>query len=142
MRILGLLVLCAAANALQAGFRPLSATVATVTARTPVVLAQENSPFAKLANVPAPALAATFSGAGLVVAVRVALLERTMCACLLPRSSCSAAGGAGVFNSRPSGRGPFCCCRYRPAEAGRGLAGRVILPHAQRRSLHQVRIAV
>jgi len=68
MRILGLLVLCAAANALQAGFRPLSATVATVTARTPVVLAQENSPFAKLANVPAPALAATFSGAGLVVA--------------------------------------------------------------------------
>ena len=66
-----LFALCAAANGLQAGFRPLPATVATVTARTPVVLAQENSPFAKLADVPAPALAATFTGTGLVVVVRV-----------------------------------------------------------------------
>ena len=73
-----LLALVAAANGLQAGFRPLPATVATVTARAPVVLAQENSPFAKLANVPAPALAASFTGTGLVVVVRVALLERTV----------------------------------------------------------------
>ena len=73
-----LFALCAAANGLQAGFRPLPATVATVTARTPVVLAQENSPFAKLANVPAPALAATFTGTGLIVVVRVALLEHTV----------------------------------------------------------------
>ena len=132
-----LFALCAAANGLQAGFRPLPATVATVTARTPVVLAQENSPFAKLANVPAPALAATFTGTGLVVVVRVTLLERTVCAYLLPRFSCSAAGGAGVFNSRPAGCRTLCGRRHRPAEAGPGLAGRgMSLPRAQRPALH------
>ena len=132
-----LFALCAAANGLQAGFRPLPATVATVTARTPVVLAQENSPFAKLADVPAPALAATFTGTGLVVVVRVTLLERTVCACLLPRPACSAAGGAGVFNSRPAGCRTLCSRRHRPAEAGPGLAGRgMSLPRAQRPALH------
>ena len=138
-----LFALCAAANGLQAGFRPLPATVATVTARAPVVLAQENSPFAKLADVPAPALAATFTGTGLVVVVRVTLLERTVCACLLPRSSCSAAGGAGVFNSRPAGCRTLCSRRHQPAEAGPGLAGRgMSLPRAQRPAPHQVLHAV
>ena len=64
---LALLALCAAADGLQAGFTPLPATAASVAARAPVVLAQESSPFAKLANVPAPALVASFTGAGLVV---------------------------------------------------------------------------
>ncbi len=77
MRVAALLALCAAADGLQAGFTPLPATAASVAARAPVVLAQENSPFAKLANVPAPALVASFSGAGLVVVVRVP--RRTHC---------------------------------------------------------------
>ena len=144
MRVVGLMLLAlvAAANGLQAGFRPLPATVATVTARAPVVLAQENSPFAKLANVPAPALAASFTGTGLVVVVRVALLERTVCACLLPRSSC-AAGGTGIFNSRPAGCRTLCGRRHQPAEAGPGLAGRgMSLPRAQRPAPHQVLHAV
>ena len=137
MRGAMLLALCTA-NALQAGVqRPLPASVAVTTSRTPVVFAQENGPFAKLANVPAPALAATFSGVALVVAVRVALLERTLRACLLPRSSHSSAGGTGVFNSRSAGCRPLCCWRYQPAEAGRGLAGRLILLRARRRALHQ-----
>ena len=78
MRVAALLaLLCAAADGLQAGLTPLPATAAPVAARAPVVLAQENSPFAKLANVPAPALVASFSGAGLVVVVRVP--RRTLC---------------------------------------------------------------
>ena len=142
MRVAALLALCAAADGLQAGFTPLPATAASVAARAPVVLAQENSPFAKLANVPAPALVASFSGAGLVVVVRVP--RRTHCMRLpLPRSSCSAAGGTGVFNSRPTGRRTLCGRRDRPAKAGPGLAGRgMSLPRAQRPALHEEPCAV
>lgn len=139
---LALLALCAAADGLQAGFTPLPATAASVAARAPVVLAQESSPFAKLANVPAPALVASFTGAGLVVVVR-GLVEHTACASLLPRSSYSAAGGTGVFNSRPTGRRTLCGRRDRPPKAGPGLAGRgMSLPRAQRPELHRAQCAV
>ena len=71
------------------------------------------------------------------------LVERTACASLLPRSSCSAAGGTGVFNSRPAGRRTLCARRNRPAEARPGLAGRgMSLPRAQRPALHEAPCAV
>ena len=70
-------------------------------------------------------------------------VERTACASLLPRSSCSAAGGTGVFNSRPTGRRTLCGRRDRPAKAGPGLAGRgMSLPRAQRPALHEAPCAV
>ena len=139
---LALLALCAAADGLQAGFTPLHATAASVAARAPVVLARESSPFAKLANVPAPALVASFTGAGLVVVVR-GLVEHTACASPLPRSSYSAAGGTGVFNSRPTGRRTLCGRRDRPPKAGPGLAGRgMSLPRALRPELHRAQCAV
>ena len=70
-------------------------------------------------------------------------VERTACASLLLRSSCSAAGGTGVFNSRPTGRRTLCGRRDRPAKAGPGLAGRgMSLPRAQRPALHEAPCAV
>lgn len=70
-------------------------------------------------------------------------VERTACASLLPRSSCSAAGGTGVFNSRPTGRRTLCGRRDRPAKAGPGLAGRgMSLPRAQRPALHRAQCTV
>ena len=65
VRLLLVLSFCAASShALVVG-----TAAAASTARSPAITM--NDPFRKLGNVPAPALAATVGGAGLVVAVRV-----------------------------------------------------------------------